>query len=349
MHDTAVTEPHTALAAHYNNQDLDALVQLFDLDGTLVPEPGVALTGASLRDGLAGLLQLGGTMSVQVLDVVTVGDLALTRTAWSVDTPASPRQVGGSGVEVLRRQADNTWRFVIDSPFGPAPDTQTAAPTGTATIAQQVDDHEHAVASGAPPDLLAAFTEEKATLAGRRPGPDVPTPGMLLPEGSLLDAHGGPTSLTQARNGRPAVVVFYRGPWCPYCSITLRTYQADLVPALSERGIALIAISPQAPDGSLTTQEANGLTFTVLSDPGNHVATRLGILTSQTSAARRIQHAMGIDVTASNADGTDNLPIPTTLIVDHTGTIRWIDVHPDYTTRTEVADILSAADSLLPT
>ena len=349
MHDTAVTEPHRALASHYNDQDLDALVQLFDLDGALVTGPGVALTGASLRDGLAGLLQLGGTMSVQVLDVVMVGDLALTRTTWSVDTPASPQPVGGSGVEVVRRQADDTWRFLIDSPFGLAPDGQTAAPTGTATIAHQVDDHERAVAAGAPPDLLAAFTEEKAALAGLRPGPDVPTPGMPLPEGSLLDAHGGPTSLTQARNGRPAVVVFYRGPWCPYCSITLRTYQADLVPALTERGMALIAISPQAPDGSLTTQEANGLTFTVLSDPGNHVATQLGILTSQTSAARRIQHAMGIDVTAANADGTDNLPVPTTLVVDHTGIVRWVDIHPDYTTRSEVGDILAAADSLLAT
>jgi ketosteroid isomerase-like protein len=145
MHDTAVTEPHRALATHYNNQDLDALVQLFDLDGTLVPEPGVALTGASLRDGLAGLLQLGGTMSVDVVDVVTVGDLALTRTTWSVDTPGSPQAVGGSGVEVVRRQADDTWRFLIDSPFGPGPDTQAAAPTGTGTgtgtIAHQVDDH----------------------------------------------------------------------------------------------------------------------------------------------------------------------------------------------------------------
>jgi peroxiredoxin len=57
------------------------------------------------------------------------------------------------------------------------------------------------------------------------------------------------------------------GGWCPYCNIALRTYQAQLVPALAERGIGLVAISPQAPDGSLSTKESKELTFTVLSDP----------------------------------------------------------------------------------
>ena len=53
-----------------------------------------------------------------------------------------------------------------------------------------------------------------------------------MPDGDLLDVHGAPTSLARLRGGRPAVVVFYRGAWCPYCNIALRTYQAELVPAL---------------------------------------------------------------------------------------------------------------------
>jgi len=38
--------------------------------------------------------------------------------------------------------------------------------------------------------------------------------------------------------------------------------------------------------------------------------------------------------------------MPTVVIVDATAVIRWIDVHPDYTTRTEVSDILAALDTL---
>ncbi|MEV8615277.1 redoxin family protein [Amycolatopsis sp. NPDC051373] len=47
-----------------------------------------------------------------------------------------------------------------------------------------------------------------------------------MPDGDLLDAHGAATTLTAARAGKPAVVVTYRGAWCPYCNIALRTYQA---------------------------------------------------------------------------------------------------------------------------
>jgi peroxiredoxin len=54
------------------------------------------------------------------------------------------------------------------------------------------------------------------------------------------------------------VVVLYRGAWCPYCKITLRTYQSELVPELIRRGATLVAISPRRPDGSLTMLEEAG-------------------------------------------------------------------------------------------
>jgi hypothetical protein len=39
------------------------------------------------------------------------------------------------------------------------------------------------------------------------------------------------------------------------------------LPGLAERGAALVAVSPQKPDGSLTMQEKHELQFPVLSDP----------------------------------------------------------------------------------
>jgi hypothetical protein len=43
-----------------------------------------------------------------------------------------------------------------------------------------------------------------------------------------------------------------------------------------------------------------------------------------------------------NADGTTGLPMPTVIIADAAGVIRWIDVHRDYTIRTEPGQILQA-------
>ena len=168
-----------------------------------------------------------------------------------------------------------------------------------------------------------------------------------MPDGDLLDVAGQPTTLAATLRSSPAAVVFYRGGWCPYCNIALRAYQAQLVPALAEHGIPLVAISPQTPDGSLSTRETKELTFTVLSDPGNQIAGQLGILTAPSDGARAAQLQLGLDLTKVNADGTTTLPMPTVIIVDSAGVIRWIDVHADYTTRTEPEQVLQAVAQTL--
>ena len=218
----------------------------------------------------------------------------------------------------------------------------TTADTNHATIADRVAQLQRAIAGHLPDDALNAFGAEQAALqAGGLPD-GIAAPGDGMPDVQLLDVHGAPTTLAKAVGGRGAVVALYRGAWCPYCNLTLRAYQEDLVPQLAQRDIPLLAISPQKPDGSLSTQEKNELSFTVLSDPGNQVAAALGVLTTPTDDARAAQRTVGLDLSEANADGTHGLPMPTVVIVDSAGIIRWIDVHPNYTTRTEVADIVDA-------
>jgi len=214
--------------------------------------------------------------------------------------------------------------------------------TTTSTIAEQVADYHRASAGQLPAEVAGAFAAEQRALAAAGEPSGVVQPGTRLPDGELLGVAGQPATLAETLSGKPAVIVFYRGGWCPYCSIALRTYQAQLVPPLAERGISLIAISPQAPDGSLSTKEAKELTFTVLSDPGNQIAGQLGILTAPSDGARAAQLQLGLDLTQVNADGTTGLPMPTVVIADADGVIRWIDVHRDYTTGTEPGQVLQA-------
>jgi peroxiredoxin len=214
--------------------------------------------------------------------------------------------------------------------------------TTTSSIAEQVAGYHQASAGQLPAEIAAAFAAEPRALAAAGHPAGVAQPGSRLPDGNLLDVAGRPTTLAGTLAGQPAVIVFYRGGWCPYCNIALRTYQAQLVPALAERGIPLIAISPQTPDGSLSTKESKELTFTVLSDPGNQLARQLGILTAPSEGVRQAQLQLGLDLTQVNADGTAGLPMPTVIIADAGGIIRWIDVHPDYTTRAEPGQVLQA-------
>jgi peroxiredoxin len=199
--------------------------------------------------------------------------------------------------------------------------------------------------AGQPAAPPSAFDREQRLLSGFVPD-GVIALGERLPDAKLLDVQGDPTTLLAELAGRRTVLVFYRGVWCPFCNIALNVYQRDLLPALSARGVGLVAVSPQKPNGSLSMQEKNELSFTVASDPQNALATAAGILTAPSDEARAVQLEYGLDLTDVNADGTTALPMPTAAILDSDGNVRWIDVHPDYTTRSEPADILTALDAL---
>jgi uncharacterized protein (TIGR02246 family) len=112
---------HQELARAYDAKDLERLVALFESDATLVPQPWAFARGSDeIRAALSGFLQIGGVMTVETVEVIPAGDCALTRTQWSI-TEAGEIKLSAHGVEILRKRADGTWRFLLDQPFGDAP------------------------------------------------------------------------------------------------------------------------------------------------------------------------------------------------------------------------------------
>jgi peroxiredoxin len=162
----------------------------------------------------------------------------------------------------------------------------------------------------------------------------------------LLTAAGTPTTLAEVLGGAPAVLVFYRGGWCPYCNVALRSYQAELLPQLEGLGVKMVAISPQRPDQSLSTQEKTQLAFDVVSDPHNTLAGALGIVDDGSDEVRAAQAALGLDLAQVNEGGDVRLPMPAVIVIDADRRVRWADVHPDYTTRTEPTAIVDVVRSV---
>jgi peroxiredoxin len=214
----------------------------------------------------------------------------------------------------------------------------------TASIREQATEMKAAAAQQLPAPVLEIFDRSIQHLVDQGVAADVIAVGDTLDPFTLTDANEQSVSLEQLVESGPAVIVFYRGGWCPYCNIALRTYQAELLPQLA--GARLVAISPQTPDQSLSTAEKAELKFTVLSDPGARLAHRIGIAFEQAPDVLDAQRQLGLDLTQVNAEGATDLPRPTVLIVDQDRTVRFVDVQPDYTARTEVADILAALASL---
>jgi hypothetical protein len=147
-----------------------------------------------------------------------------------------------------------------------------AVMTTAVTITGRVAELHATMAAQPPNEVMGAFRREQAGLAAVGPPDGIAPVGMVVADVDLLDTHGAPTSLYAATGDAASVAVFYRGAWYLYCNIALATYQAQLLPQLTERGVRLLAISPQTPDGSLSMQEKNELAFGVLSDPGNVLA-----------------------------------------------------------------------------
>ena len=209
-------------------------------------------------------------------------------------------------------------------------------------IADQVDEMNAGTQSSALGDAWASARQVKVD-AGVRVLAEL---GMPFPDGDLLTEAGEPTTFARVADGRPSVVIFYRGAWCPYCNIALRTYNTELAGPLAERGVALLAINPQAPDGSQAMKDKNELDFTVLSDRGNQIGHALGIVNVATVEELATNEQVGFDLAQVNADGTSDILYPTVAVVDDEGVLRFLDVHVDYTTRTEPTEILAAVDQL---
>jgi peroxiredoxin len=212
----------------------------------------------------------------------------------------------------------------------------------TNTIREQSDQLKAAAAEHLPAEVVEIFDRSVEQMRQQGVPPGVVAVGDTLEAFTLDDATGTPVTLEELVATGPAVIVFYRGGWCPYCDLALRTYQRDLLPRLAAFEARLVAISPQTPDQSLSTAERSRLDFTVLSDPGSRLARRIGVAFQQAGEVLEAQRRLGLDLASVNAEASIELPMPTVLVVAEDRRLRFVDVQPDYTARTEVADILDA-------
>lgn len=108
-----------------NAGDLDGLVALYEPGGTLVRGDGSPATGPpAIRAELEPLLAAKPRGTLNVVHVVPGGDLALLYNEWKMTLTGPdgrPAEIAGRAVEVVRRQPDGTWRFVVDDPYGGSP------------------------------------------------------------------------------------------------------------------------------------------------------------------------------------------------------------------------------------
>lgn len=170
--------------------------------------------------------------------------------------------------------------------------------------------------------------------------------GDLAPVFELPNADGQPILSVDALARGPLVLTFYRGFWCPYCNLELESLEAAL-PAITERGATLVAISPQTTANSRRAIREKGLSFDILSDFGNQVAAYFGLRFRLPDYLIELyRDGFSNDLTATNGEPSWTLPMPARFIIDTTGVIAYAEVSPDYTKRPDPSELLPILDQL---
>ena len=103
-----------------NAGDIDALMALYEPSCALLLGPGNVVEGlAAVRRAQLDLMALHGEFQIETREAVEVGDLALVSGSWSfngTDANGAAVTLGGVTADVLRRQPDGRWLYVIDVP-----------------------------------------------------------------------------------------------------------------------------------------------------------------------------------------------------------------------------------------
>lgn len=168
--------------------------------------------------------------------------------------------------------------------------------------------------------------------------------GDSAPNFVLKNRFGNDVTLKGYLSKGPVILTWYRGGWCPYCSIALR-YLQQVLTQFETMGANLIALSPELPNKSLNTVESNMLDFEVLTDIDAEVAQEYGLVFKLTSEVAEIYQEL-FNLAGYNGNDHSELPLAATYVIDKSGVIRYAFLDADYRNRAEPADIVEALRSL---
>ncbi len=116
---------NSAFAEAFNAGRIESLVALYEPNAILVPRPGQVVEGVeAIRAALEELLALNGSMRSENRYAFVQGDIALLRAEVHLvgTAPDGTRvEINNHTAEVVRRQPDGSWLYIIDHPYGADP------------------------------------------------------------------------------------------------------------------------------------------------------------------------------------------------------------------------------------
>jgi peroxiredoxin len=175
--------------------------------------------------------------------------------------------------------------------------------------------------------------------------------GEMAPRFTVRTVDDEPFVFDPENLDAPAILITFRGGWCPYCNMHLSELR-NVVPELRDKGIDVYFLSGDRPEllyASLkreTQDEIDGLGYTILSDANIEAARALGIAFKAAESTIAGREAKGQDIDGSSMKNHGVLPVPAVYVIDTNGMVTYSFVEPDYKIRLPAEDLLQAASKV---
>lgn len=193
---------------------------------------------------------------------------------------------------------------------------------------------------------LAALLSSPARAADLASSPTTAHPltvGARIPDAAVKTMDGSDTSLATLLDGKPTVLIVFRGGWCPYCTQHMAEL-AEAEPKLMELGFQIVAISTDQPKNIRFLTQEKHLTYRLLSDRDMHASSALGLAYRIDAETQKKYAQWNIDLPAVPGDAEARwLPVPAAFVIARDGTVRFAHADPDYKIRISGEKLLAAA------
>ena len=151
---------------------------------------------------------------------------------------------------------------------------------------------------------------------------------------------------------RPALIITFRGGWCPFCNMHLSELR-HVVPAIAALGVDVLFLSGDRPEllykslAADTREEIADLDYRIYSDAEAEAAIAFGIAFKASDATIKRRHDKGDDIENSSMLRHGILPVPAVYAVDRDGAIAFAFVEPNFRVRLPADELLAAVREIV--